>query len=96
MDNGRYTLGSLPKGLRWGANWDKDDHLLCLDGKPLMALLIGEVERAYLVDEDGGPKKFVSVYVRPIRPTDAADAKALLASFATFSGKYDHFIRNCR
>lgn len=61
-----------------------------------MALLISEVERAYLIDEDGGPKKFVSLYIRPIRLTDAADAKALLGRFATFSGKHDLVIRSCR
>lgn len=59
-----------------------------------MALLIGEVERAYLVDDDGNPKKFISLYVRPIRATDAADAKALLGRFATFTGKHARVIPN--
>lgn len=86
LDNKRYTLGALPTGLRWGVRWDKDDHLLCLDGKPLLALLVGEVERAYFVEGDGAPKKFVTVYVRPIRTSDSADAKALLGSLATFQG----------
>lgn len=84
--NGRYTLGTEPKGLRWGSNWDKDDMVLFFEGTPLMMLLIGEVEQAFFVEEDGSPKKYVSLYVRPIRDGDAEKAKALLAGFSTFRG----------
>lgn len=104
VEGRRYSLHHIPKGLRWGLNWDKDDNLLCLDGKPLMIVLLAEVDQAYWVNNDKSLKKSVALYLRPICDTDAETGKNLLASFATFKGAYRDvvaditnpaFSRNC-
>ncbi|KAI0351709.1 hypothetical protein OH77DRAFT_847453 [Trametes cingulata] len=87
--NGRYTLPKLPAGLCWGTTPNKNDHLLCLGGKPLMVLLIGEVSQAYFVEKDGSPKKFVNVYIKAIRSSDYAAAERLLDSLTTYRGPQD-------
>ncbi|EIW54146.1 uncharacterized protein TRAVEDRAFT_23341 [Trametes versicolor FP-101664 SS1] len=89
-ENGRYTIGRLPHNLKWGQTYEQDDNLYCLDGKPLLLLLVGEIEQTFFKDRDGNLKKSVTVYIRPIRATDATNAASLLASLTTYRGPIEN------
>ncbi len=78
----RYGLTRIPKGATWGEAEEKLDDVLCADGRPVIALVIGEIDNASFFDEIGQPLKFVRVSVQPMYHADVVMAHKMIKQLA--------------
>lgn len=78
----RFGLTRIPKGATWGEEDEKLDDVLCADGRPVIALIIGEVDNASFFNEIGQPLKFVRISVQPMYHADVVMAHKMIKQLA--------------
>jgi len=77
----RFSIPNIPSNARWGTGANQT--YLCIDNKPIIVWIPGELVSTTFYDNEGYPAKSASILLRPVRATDAAHAKGLLQSLAS-------------
>ncbi|KAH9855412.1 hypothetical protein C2E23DRAFT_866596 [Lenzites betulinus] len=82
-NSNRYGMTKIPTQATWGTEEDGIDNTLCRNGRPVIVLLIGEVENASFFNETGQPLKFVRIAVKPMYHADVVAAHKLITHLSS-------------